>query len=395
MYLKITETNKCLSAGRSAQAKKPERIPYAMTNDDLLRIAVTIYVSILLGLTGCDLVEGPDAPAVQWEYVSDKYYRHALSTDDAIYAVVPAEGIVRSRDAGATHSTVFVSRQPVDYVHDIGGMSSDAEGSVYATEMARPKTADHITNNRLYRSESGEDWSLVLEDPSWHGRSPFGPIAAAGDGLLYLAADPPDEEKTVYRSTDGGASWDPTGLITVPERREFTGLLATEAGSVLAVTSVRTYVSTDHGHNWHIIDRDFRALKKGDEEGEIWGTSSEFMPDVGEFVPGVYRSLDGGLTWSRTNFPIVESKTGSGSRIMSGLTVTKEGHVYVSLQQEYAGGVFRTRDNGDEWDVVNEGLPARAGGGNLAMVYSLVIAPDGRLLATTGGGVFRTTEPVE
>ena len=82
-------------------------------------------------------------------------------------------------------------------------------------------------------------------------------IARGGDGSLYLAA----EAGHLYRSPDGGQSWDE---LPSPYEGSFFGLLPLE-GSHLLVFGLRghLYRSDDSGHSWRGLESHTKALLAG------------------------------------------------------------------------------------------------------------------------------------
>ncbi len=127
----------------------------------------------------------------------------------------------------------------------------------------------------------------------------------------------------------------------------------------------------------------------GPDGGDIRGIviSSNYGTDqtlfVGTYGGGVFKSTDGGLTWTAVN-------TGLSNLNVFSLAISPN---YSSDQTLFVGtlggGVFKSTDRGITWTAVNTGL------GNL-VVNSIGISPnyvsDQTLFAgTSGGGVFKTT----
>lgn len=104
------------------------------------------------------------------------------------------------------------------------------------------------------------------------------------------------------------------------------------------------------------------------------GTASVFFKAG---TDGVYRSLDGGQTWRNTiGWQYTEGKGVAIDR-------HKPGYVYASC----AYGVFRSTDNGDSWDKMEEGI---------GTVFTEVIRIDrsqgGVVLAGTHHGIYRSDD---
>lgn len=94
---------------------------------------------------------------------------------------------------------------------------------------------------------------------------------------------------------------------------------------------------------------------------------------------GVYRTLNGGTTWTAIN-------TGITDPDIVALVIASDGSAIYAGTRE--GGVFRSTDGGANWTPVNNGLDPR--------ILSLEIVPgDGMTLYASvdgGGGVYKTTD---
>jgi photosystem II stability/assembly factor-like uncharacterized protein len=96
---------------------------------------------------------------------------------------------------------------------------------------------------------------------------------------------------------------------------------------------------------------------------------------VATFTDGIYRSGDGGDSWSQIN-------NGLTNLLGRALVVNSAGHVYAGTD---FGGVFRSTDNGANWTEMNTGL-ANLGINVLATDNADVV------FAGTQGGVFRSQD---
>jgi len=177
--------------------------------------------------------------------------------------------------------------------------------------------------------------------------------------------------KGVYRSDDGGGSWTLMGL---------------EATST--VSRVLTHPS-DSLTVW------VAAL------GRLWGPNPE---------RGVYLTRDGGRHWSQTLK--VDANTGcvdlamnpsDPSRLYAAMYARRRTPWSYSGVSE-TGGIFRSEDGGRTWSKCTEGLPKRTGriglaawAGNPDVVYAVVESDEGGRLSdfeetSRAGGVFRSDD---
>jgi len=155
---------------------------------------------------------------------------HGFAVDpnesQTLYAAVAGEGLYRSRDAGQTF-------EPVS--KDVGGavmvLAVTPDGRILAGDMQQ---------GLLVSSDAGESWTLVLravlmglainpDDPntvvatgpgillSRDGGRTWNEVLALADGAGPVAWSPSDPnvayavgfDRTLYRSDDGGVSWNP------------------------------------------------------------------------------------------------------------------------------------------------------------------------------------------
>ncbi len=156
------------------------------------------------------------------------------------------------------------------------------------------------------------------------------------------------------------------------------------------------YVVTTEGALWREgSDGGWKLVHQRPVEGEIW--SFETDPRIeGRLYLGVgpamlYISDDGGLTWkdcpSMQNIPGYDKWTfPPPPHIPHVRTITPDpaqaGAVYVGVE---VGGLFRTGDNGQTWESLNEGL--------YWDVHMIKAEPGGaNLYATTGCGFHRSDD---
>ena len=127
---------------------------------------------------------------------------------DTLYAAAASGGVWVSRDAGATFSPAW----PADATQAIGAVATAPDGTVYAgTGEVNPGGGSlTYTGTGLYRSrDGGKTWeNLGLADSGAIGAITIDPadprrIFVAAAGSLFNAGG----ERGVYRSTDGGATW--------------------------------------------------------------------------------------------------------------------------------------------------------------------------------------------
>lgn len=224
-------------------------------------------------------------------------------------------GVWETRDAGRTWDPIFDS-QPVGSIGAIAVAPSNPK-VLYAGSGEADMRSDIAQGNGMYKSaDGGKTWSHIgLTDTQQIGRILVHPT---NPDIVYVAAlgHPygPNEERGVFRSTDGGKSW-------------------------------RKVLGKDQ--NTGAIDL---AFEPGNPEviyAALWQTRrtpwSVYPPSNGP-GSGLYKTTDGGDTWTelRTGLP---AKPG---RIGLAVAPTMPQRVYAIVDAE-AGGMYRSDDGGATW----------------------------------------------
>ncbi len=172
----------------------------------------------------------------------------------------------------------------------------------------------------------------------------------------------------VLRSIDGGLTWGPAGLsgfsvIALAYRQLSNTLFA-------GTTTSGIFRSTNAGTSWipasnGLTDSVILSIAVSSSGVVFAGTAN-----------GQFRSLNNGATW-------VPVGAGISAGPRYAVVVNQARHVF--LGTGITSGVFRSTDDGTSWAAVNSGLT------NLD-IRSLVLSPGGVLHAGTGNGtVFRST----
>jgi photosystem II stability/assembly factor-like uncharacterized protein len=248
----------------------------------------------------------------------------------------------------------------------------------------------------LWRSaDDGASWTLAFAPPGIGGIASFVELIAAASppsAGLYLEA----HSGGVYRSTDGGASWQPEGDP---------GLVCGSGDLAVAPASPEVLYAGGSGKSpapYLCHDPFSIRVARSDDGGATWTDVSAGLP--GEFVSalavdprdarivyagigvgvafpegdGVWKSTDGGRTWSRAGAELAD-------RTVSALLAsTLSGRLYVVID---GNRVFRSDDGGASWQGWSRGLKTSA-------VFALTADPGnpGRIYAATANGVWALTE---
>jgi photosystem II stability/assembly factor-like uncharacterized protein len=278
------------------------------------------------------------------------------------------------------------------------------------------------TNHRVYGStvqrsaDIGRTWArsrqiglpeesgLVL-DAVWH----IEPGWRDEPETLYLGAAP----GVLFRSEDGGTSWEVNrGILDHPTReRWFPGaggmcchsiqLDPRERRIYVGITAAGIFRSEDGGVSWLPINSDVEAEFLGGPHPEVGQCPHKLLmhpalPDrlwqQNHF--GVYLSDDHGDSWLRRDVNGLPS--GFGFPLMLDPNDPQAAFVIPEKSPEYhysSGGqlaVYQTRDSGETWQLMADGLPKQAWAAVLreASAYDA----DSLYFGTQSGSFFALTE---
>ncbi len=350
----------------------------------------------------------------------------ALVTGAAVYAGGDGigAGATRSADGGAPAASLerdgawSVPTGPPGFHADIvlnpskpGALYLNAGGRVFrTTDAGRSWTAgppiarrvdaltvDPRNGSVLYAGTSegvlkstdgGRTWrrSGLAPTPSSRGRE-------GGEGWVWsIAVDPADSThvyavrnpyapgRNVFRSRDGGATWQAMRLSTW---RYVTEIHAGGSGILYVESSFGILRSTDGGTTWRgVLDGSWSLAVDPNRAGTVWAVGECLRGTACSF--GVRVTRDGGTTWRS-----------AGRAPADGLSaiVPDPRHartLYLSTQQS---GVFRSIDDGRTWHPFGarpKGLPGRGTG--LTELLAIDPRKPGTLYAGDGFGVVATAD---
>jgi len=298
------------------------------------RLAGCIFAAALLAITGSVFAASPDGlgeedlAALEWREIgsaapSGRIARFAVHPDDTriIYAASASGGLWKTVNAGTTWNPVFEHQSTVSMGDvaltpgnpDILWVGTGEQNSVRSSQFG----------DGVYRSaDGGETWQHMGLEGSRHvGRILIHPddpdvVYVAALGSLWG----PNEERGLYRTIDGGKSWQ-----NLLRPSEYTGVVEVQM----------------HPENPDVL---FAATFQ--RERRMWSMLG------GGDEGGLFRSDDGGDTWSRVG---------------NGFPATAVGRVGVTFCPSdpdtlYAtavgpdGGTFRSTDGGSTWERRNENV---------------------------------------
>jgi hypothetical protein len=301
----------------------------------------------------------------------------------------------------------------------------------------------------LWKStNAGTSWAVMNTDQLTSIGASDVAIDPNNPNILYLATGDGDAGDTysigVLKSTDGGATWNPTGLSwTVTQTVRTSRILIHPSNSniILVAASNGIYKSSDAGASWTNVQAgDFRDIKfkpldpttvyatgagaffyRSTNTGTTFSQIGNGLPNSGvnrmalgvsannaNFVYilagssansgfyGFYRSTDSGVNWTlMSNSPNIlgwsETGGGTGGQSWYDLSCAADPN---NASVVYIGGVnvWKSIDGGSNWTCVGHWYGAAGLPYVHADIHALEFIPgSSTLLVGSDGGVFRTT----
>ncbi|MFT5141938.1 MAG: photosystem II stability/assembly factor-like uncharacterized protein [Rhodothermales bacterium] len=293
----------------------------------ILPAAITLFVGMLLTLDAAAQIDPALYENLEYRSVGpNRGGRSAAVTGvpghpDLYYQGATGGGVWRTTDSGGSWENisdgyfgssigaVAVSEWDNNVIY-VGGGEVTVRGNVsYGTGMWKSEDA-------------GKTWaSIGLTDSE---RIPRIQIHPKNPDLVYAAVlghlHGPDENRGVYRSKDGGATWD--RILYVNDQAGAVDLVMDPSNPRVLYASTWRLSRTPYG------------LNSGGEGSHIW------------------KSTDGGDTWAQ----LTDQDNGLPGGIIgiSGITVSPANpdRVWAIIEHE-DGGVFRSDDGGESWSKIN------------------------------------------
>jgi len=322
---------------------------------------------------------------------------------DIIYIGAASGGIFKTQDQGESWQQIFHGIPTIS----IGDIAIDPQNSdvIYAGTGEANSSSFSFLGSGIYKSvDAGENWTFSgLENSAYIGRilvdhSNSQRVFAAACGNLFT----PNEDRGIYRSTDGGDNWEQILFITdttaaidlVQDPLNPDVLYAAFWERTRSLLSRRSfgrttgiYKTTNGGDSWMELTEGlpFGILDKG----RIGLTISQSNPnvlyamyDMPNQEMWVYKTDNAGETWQRLND---SDLVGMGSSF-----AWYFGQIRVHPQDEtmvFALGqiMFRTNNSGNSWvNIGNSGVHVD----HHAMFFDL---NSGRTYLGNDGGLYYST----
>jgi photosystem II stability/assembly factor-like uncharacterized protein len=244
---------------------------------------------------------------------------------NVFYIGVNNGGVWKTTDYGRVWTPIF-DDQPTGSIGAIAIAPSNPK-VVYVGSGEGLQRPDLSTGDGMYRSnDGGETWThLGLRDGQ---QIPAIDVDPRNPDRLFVAVlgHPygPNEERGIYRSTDGGRSFqrvfytdENTGGIDV-------AIDPSNPQTVYAVMWAARQAPWEVGSSWTLSDKN-----------------------------GLYKSTDGGTTWKKITrgLPGAEDELG---RIGISISASKPNTLFAVVGARKGAGVYQSTDYGESWTLVND-----------------------------------------
>jgi hypothetical protein len=303
--------------------------------------------------------------------------------DSTVFVGMQSGGVFRSTNAGITweHTGLVTSGVKALMVDSSDLFAGTLEGVVRSTDRGTtwfldtvgigPRVMRSFTFNNGNLFAAGDDYADVWRSTNrgaswtWLGEQLSGSssnLVVIGQYLFALTSD------GVYRSSDRGLSWT---FPNIPQAQVRPVAPLVVGSTLFVVTSEGLYRTTNFGASWEPLSPPYSY-----EQIEILGASGSVIFKVGGSwgAGGLFFSSDLGTTWRQASLspqdaPIL-SIFSHGDRLFAGTYGVP--------------GVWVSTNNGDSWSTTSSG-----------MIYTGIgafAAIDTMIFAGTGGGVYRSTD---
>jgi photosystem II stability/assembly factor-like uncharacterized protein len=244
------------------------------------------------------------------------------------YVAAGSGGVWKTTNAGVTFSPIF-DAQPS---YSIGALAIDPRNP----EIVWVGTGENVSGRHVgwgdgvYRSrDGGRSWQRMGLPQSQHiGRILIDP--RDGNTVLVAAEGPlwsPGGERGAYRTTDGGVTW--AAVLTIDENTGVTDLEFDPSNP--DVVYAASYQRRRH----------------------VWGLLA------GGAGSGIHKSTDNGRTWRRVSAGL---PAGDKGKIGLAVTAADPRVVYATIEaNDEERGFYRSRDRGESWEKRNSYISGGTG----------------------------------
>ena len=330
-------------------------------------------------------------------------------------------------------SSLSTQRATVDAAVQIGMQSASSD--VHIGEVSKiigdpddPTTFYAATNGRgIFKSADGGDtWkkigggkTVVINPPdpnivymeddtaifkSANGGTSWVPVTLGlGEGPFYGLAINPSDPSTLYvgsghkifQTTNGGQSW--RAMASALEDGQFSLLVDPKNPQVIYALSEGLSKSTDAGANWTYIDSE---LPKGEVNTISLVPSDSSVLYVGTEKHGIYKSTNGGESWSRLTSGLITKNLNEAQaeipRVRAiAIDPSEPKTLYAGVSANLTGGltaaIFKSTNSGETWKLLRI-IGSGNGSTNVNCLTVDPFAPNVIFAGADGDGIFKSVD---
>lgn len=267
----------------------------------------------------------------------------ALGPDGALWAVCYREHLLRSTDDGGSWEEVPSPAKrwltSVAATPDGAVLVGDEKGHLHETrdagqswehtpmrggrhlwaQLVTPESALVAAGANVFRRRYGDSgWTPAKKGPRG---SEVRRLSRSADGALFAACANLSADRAAWRSLDGGDTWE--RILTDSDRR-LISLDASGARAYALLDSGEFLTSDDRGGTWARRPLPFKApaARIWSAGGVVYAFDVPKRPPKGDDIGEVWRSADGGDTWSLLSATALAARsfapTASGDLVVGG-----------------------------------------------------------------------------
>jgi photosystem II stability/assembly factor-like uncharacterized protein len=328
-------------------------------------------VALALGLAGA-LVPAQSQSPISASFFGGLAWRHigpfrggrlaavagVASSPETYYVGAALGGVWKTTDGGNTWTPIFDHAGPLASIGAVAVSASNPDVIYVGTGESAPREDASFGDGIWKSTDAGKTWAhLGLEDSQHIARIVIDPrnpdiVLVAAQGHIYG----PNEQRGVFRSTDGGRTW--------------TKVLYKDARSgAIELAADPDDPSTIFAATWEVQRRPWRL-------------------DAGGPGSGLYKSSDGGATWTPVaGHGLPETVLGKiGISVAAG---TGGRRVYALVEAAH-GGLFRSDDGGATWIQTSDSHPLYTRAWYFTKVFAHPTNPD--VVYVVGNALWRSAD---
>jgi photosystem II stability/assembly factor-like uncharacterized protein len=244
------------------------------------------------------------------------------SDTNIVYAATASGGLWKTVNGGISWKPVF-DHEPVSSIGDVTVSQSEPDVVWVGTGEANNRQSSSWGDGVYKSSDGGATWTHMGLDATRHiGRIVINPNNA---NILYVAAQGslwgPNQERGVFKTTDGGHTW--TKVLYINPDTGVTDIAMDPQNPDTVYAAAYQRRRTVFGFN-------------GGGPGS-----------------GIYRTTDGGRTWTKLTEGLPKTEMG---RIALDVYRRNPNIVYALVQSEQSG-IYRSDDKGEHWTKMSDTDP--------------------------------------